>query len=175
MANDTDRSHDTDRSQLYLVGFRIDPDVSEPQLYTLYVDDDRPIPGAGRPIVFVRPDLADDALQASDCGAAALGPAPSELYAVFDLSGALYTLNEEDEDEGSNLLNRINMILDFCKNVDELMPAAYRSRLESLADHLTFETRFGAFLRENDLSRNEMTDALYWCLGAISYHMKIVT
>ena len=70
---------------LYLVGFRIEPDIWEPQMYTIYVNDDRPILCEGQPILFPRADHAGIALAKSDCGAASLGPAPTELYTVYDL------------------------------------------------------------------------------------------
>src|SRR5437016_4803226 len=98
-------SNDTERPTLDLIGFRIEPDIFEPQLYTIYVGGDRPILCGGQPILFVRPELAEAALQKSDCGAAAYGPAPSELYAVFDLADVIYTLNHKDEAENADVLD----------------------------------------------------------------------
>ena len=68
---------------LYLVGFRFEPDIYDPQLYTIYVHDDRPIMREGLPVVFPRPDLAAKALAQTDCGAVDLGEAPAELYTVL--------------------------------------------------------------------------------------------
>jgi hypothetical protein len=167
-------SADIDQSTLYLIGFRIEPDIYNPQLYTIYVDGDRPIMCQGQPIVFFRPDLATAALHKSDCGAAEIGPAPTELQAVFDIAAAIYTLNEEDEAEDAELLDCINILLDFANCVDELMPKEYRRSLEMLADHLTFNKRFAEFLESNNLERQKITDAIYWTLGMIVYQMKIV-
>src|SRR5947207_19594 len=88
--------NNTEQSTLDLVGFRIEPDIFEPQLYTIYVDGDRPILYKGQPILFTRPESAEAALQKSDCGAAAFGPTPSELYTVWDFADAIYTLNHKD-------------------------------------------------------------------------------
>src|SRR6266478_7441907 len=54
-----------EQSTLHLVGFRIEPDIYEPQLYTIYVDGDRPILCQGQPLVFFRPELAAAALRKS--------------------------------------------------------------------------------------------------------------
>jgi hypothetical protein len=161
-------------STLYLVGFRIEPDLYEPQLYTIYVEEDRPIMWQGHPIVFTRPDLAKAALEKSDCGASKFGPAPVELHTVLDFASAVYTLCVEDEAPDTEALDCINTLLDFANCVDERMPDAYRSCLEILADHLTFNKPFGQFLQDNNLSRQLISDAIYWSLGMIIYQMKIL-
>jgi hypothetical protein len=168
-------SANTQQSTLYLVGFRIEPDIYDPQLYTIYVDSDRPITFEGQPLVFTRSDLAAAALRKSDCGAARIGPAPTELYAVFDIADAVYTLNMCDEAEDSELLDCINVLLDFVNCIAEPMPETYRSALERLADHLTFHKRFADFLASEKLERQTITDAIYWSLGLIVYQMKVVS
>ncbi len=166
--------NDAEPPTLYLLGFRIEPDLTEPQLYTIYVDDDRPILCGGKPILFVRPDLARAALQKCDCGAAAFGPAPSQLYAVFDFADAIHTLNLKDEAENAQLLDCINLLLDFCHCIDKPMPWAYRSCLEALADHLTFHKEFASFLSKKRIPRDAVTDAFSWCMGMIVYKMKLL-
>jgi hypothetical protein len=165
----------TQLSTLHLIGFRIEPDIPEPQLYTIYVDGDRPILFQGQPIVFTRPELAPIALSQSDCGASALGPAPSELYTVFDLVEAVYTLSEKDEETGSETLDVINVLLDFVNCTSAPMPEMYRSALKSLADHLTFKNQFADFLMASGIERTMIIDAIYWTLGMIVYHMKLIT
>jgi len=153
---------------LYLVGFRIDPEVRDPQLYTLYVGCERPILRKGRPIVFARPDLAEAALQESDCGAPKVGPAPQEVYTVFDFAEALYILDSQDEAPKRGVVDCINVILDFVARVPDSMPTEYRSSLERLADHLTFHLRFAEFLQEQSISRENLTDAFFWSMGAVA-------
>jgi hypothetical protein len=165
---------DSGGHRLYLVGFRIEPDIFDPHMYTIYVDDDRPILSEGRPILFPRFDLAAIALSKSDCGASMIGPAPSELYAVFDIAAAIYTLNEKDEESSNEVLNVLNIILDFVNCTKEKMPASYRRALEMLADHLTFNPNFAEFFDGNIVSRNKVTNAIYWSLGMILYNSRIV-
>lgn len=162
-----------EQSTLHLVGFRIEPDIHEPQLYTVYVDGDRPIMRQGQPLVFGQADLAKAALDASDCGAAALCP-PTELYTVFDIAETVHTLSEKNEEAGSEVLDVINVLLDFANCVRVAMPQEYRSALEALADHLTFNKSFGEFLTTSGIQRTTVIDAIYWSLGMIVYNMKVI-
>lgn len=163
-----------ENSQLYLIGFRIEPDIFDPQMYTIYVNNDRPILYQGQPILFPRADLGAIALSKSDCGASAIGPAPTELDCVYDIADAIYTLNEKDDETSSELLDLINLVFDFAKCVKERMPESYRADLSMLADHLTFHHRFTDFLGQHNLDRQKITDALYWAIGMIIYTSKII-
>jgi hypothetical protein len=163
-----------DEPTLYLIGFRIEPDIFDPQMYTIYVNDDRPILCKGQPILFPRSELAASALSKSDCGASLIGPASTELYTVYDITEAIYTLNVRDEDTSSELLNLINLIFDFCQCTKEEMPECYRKDLVMLADHLTFNNPFSDFLRQHNLSRQALTDAVFWSIGMIIYSSKII-
>jgi hypothetical protein len=160
--------------KLYLVGFRIDPDVSEPQVYTLYVDDERPVLRGGRPLLFIRPDIAENALKESDCGASAIGPAPQEVYAVFDIADCLFILDSKDEVPNGNVVDCINVLLDFANLLADPMPTQYRVSLEQLADHLTFNLHFADFLEKQNIPRRVLIDALFWCLGSVVCHGRIV-
>lgn len=160
--------------KLYLVGFRIDPDEVEPQVYTLYVDCDRPILKEQHPILFVFPSLASKALSESDCGAAILGPVPDELYTVFDIADAFYTLEARDDALDSGLLDCINALTDFMPFFIDPMPEHYHSVLRRMADHLTFNLPFKEFIEEQGISRKTLTDAFYWSIGATIYSSKII-
>jgi hypothetical protein len=163
-----------DDATLYLIGFRIEPDIFSPQLYTIYVNDDRPIMYQGQPILFSRAELAEIALSKSDCGAAAIGPAPAKLYAVFDITDAISTLTDKDEESKSEVLNLINLILDFTNCLNMKMPGNYRKELELLADHLTFQNNLTTFFNQHNLIRQSVIDALYWAIGMILYNSKII-
>jgi len=155
-------------SELYLVGFRILSDSTNPQFYTLYVGCDRPIQLQDEPILFSQIELAKNALEICDCGAKELGSAPSDLYAVYDIALSLYLLCEADEQEGSELLDCINALLDITNATKETVPSTYRSLLHSFADHLTFNTNIDSYFTDNNIKRKEMLDAVYWCIGCIT-------
>lgn len=160
---------------LYLVGFRIDPDLHNPQMYTLYIDEDRPITRQGQPLLFTRPNLADAALKESDCCSVLLKPAPHDVYAVFDIAGALYIFESKDEAPDGTALDCINAMLDFLALIEDVIPSGYRSIMEKLADHLTFNREFSDFLHEQSISRKDIVDAFFWCIGAIVCRTKILS
>jgi len=162
------------KATLYLIGFRIEPDIFDPQMYTIYINDDRPIMLKGQPILFPRAELATVALANSDCSASLVGPAPTELYAVFDIAEAIYTLNEKDEEGSNEILNLLNVILDFVKCVQITMPLNFHAILTTLADHLTFNKRLPEFFDQHGLTRQMVTDAIFWSIGMILYNAKII-
>lgn len=159
---------------LELIGFRFDPEIAEPLIYTITVSDERPILRDGYPIFFGTPQLGNQALAMSNCGASAFGPAPLEVSYVHDVTEVLYTLNEEDAAQSATLLDFINLILDISNATAFGLPDQYRSDLERFADHLTFHLEFGAFLKEQGLSRKALTDAIYWCVGMVACQMTII-
>ena len=154
--------------KLYLVGFRIDPEQTDPQVYTVYVDDERPILRERRPLLS-RPDLASRALRESDCGAASLGPAPQSYtqFLTLPTPKPLQQLNQETRRLYGELLNCINAIFDFVPFFADPMPEQYRSALRRLADHITFHKQFAEvwLIKEQEISRVVLTDALFWSLG----------
>jgi hypothetical protein len=164
----------SEQHSLYLVGFRIDADRVEPQVFTVYIEGERPIFRDGQPILFTQPTLAPAALAISNCGASAYGAAPTELNCVFDLPSAIYVLAEENEAPDGETLDCINILLDFANHMDETIPVEYRSCLESLADHLTFNKEFAHFLIERGIDRRLIMDAVYWVVGAICCNVKFV-
>jgi hypothetical protein len=164
----------TNETTLYLIGFRIEPDICDPQLYTIYVNDDRPIMFRGRPILFSKMELAQTALAKCDCGAAAFGPAPTDVYAVYDITNAICTLCENDEELHSEVLDLVNVILDFTICLKIKMPDGYREQLELLADHLTFQNNLRTFFSQHNLNRASFVNALYWAIGMIVYNSKII-
>jgi hypothetical protein len=163
-----------ERAPLYLIGIRLDPDISTPQLYTLYIDDDAPISREGRPIVFTRPEKASAAFRAAGCNVERFQPVPDAVHAVFDFAEALYVLNCKDIVDAT-LIHCVNLLLDFVDLCPDEMPPQYRKALHDLADHLTFSEHLSAFLEESGHSRQLLTDAMYWCLGALVYRTHVVT
>lgn len=160
---------------LYLTGFRLDPDIFDPQFYTLYLDDDGPIMSAGCPVLFSRPELALEAYRISDCDKTEYSEVPDELYTVYDLTETIYVIDSLDVAPHGSIVACLNVILDFANCLPDELPAAYRNAMERLADQLTFEYPFGAFLQTSGISRRDIIDGIFWCLGHTVYQMKFLT
>ena len=140
-------------------------------MYTLYVmnDVDRPILNNGKIIFFSEPELSQAALKKSTENVStkvfqfhSLTPAlECDLDNIFSL--ILYG----DVDISANILNFLNMILDFIRYLEIPLPSSHKKNLYNFADHLTFESNFENFLCEKSISRFKILESIYWCIGAI--------
>lgn len=54
------------------------------------------------------------------------------------------------------------------------MPDEYKSALYNLADHLTFNREFGDFIKEKGISREMITHAILWCVGAVTVNARVM-
>lgn len=164
----------TSDSQLYLVGFTFAQQVNFPQLYTISVDDDRPILLDGVPLMFADPDLGEQALRTSNCGAASIGPARSEVAYVFHFGQAIHTLQNEEVAPDAMLLDCCNALLDFHKCMADFVPREYNQQLGRFADHLTFDLDLASYFQDSGIARQQLLQIFFWSLGALHYHAIIV-
>lgn len=159
--------------ELYLIGFRIEPDIFEPNVYSIYVDDDGPLLYCGQPVLFPRAELAAKVIGSAGKEYAHM-VAPSDVQAVYDVVEAVFTIQERDEDRANHLLDCVNLLLDYIKCLNIKVPGGYDSDLRMLADHVTFDASFAGFLKEHQISRERLVDALYWGIGMVLYNSKII-
>jgi hypothetical protein len=163
---------------LVLVGFRIDPDSDDPQFYTLFAfggENERPITTVGDRIVFFSaPELAQSALEISDPTMQALGDPPEQLEMLCDVAEAMYLVNSEESDPEQIILDCLGALDDMVRATRLSMPPAYQQALAEFTEHLTRTPVYGEFLREHG-SREQIEDALLWCVGAVTMKAKMVT
>lgn len=156
---------------LYLVGFRLDPEVEGPQFYTLFVlesENDRPLIANGRAVFFAEPANAADALSLADNDMSRLGPAPTELEVFCDVAEALHIANSQDADADGVLLETIALFDDLIRAISINVPAQYMSVLSALSERLATTPDFATMLTETGLDRETIEDALMWCVGAVA-------
>jgi hypothetical protein len=162
---------------LYLVGFRLDPAEEGPQFYTLFAfggENERPITTVGDRIVFFsRPELAADALEIGDPTMQALGDPPENLDTVCDLAQTMYLVNSQDEDPDRTILDSLELLDDLVRATRLSMPPPYQQALSDLMEHLMRTHMFGEYLREHG-NREQLEDALLWCVGAITMKATMV-
>ena len=156
---------------LYLVGFRLDPDAEGPQFYTLFAfggDNDRPITTVGdRVVFFARPELSQKALEIGDPSMQALGEIPEDLDMLCDIAQTMYLVNAESEDPDKIIVDCLDVIDDLVRATRLNMPPLYQEALQNLMEHLQRTHLYGEFLRDEG-SRERLEDALLWCIGAIT-------
>lgn len=158
-----------DDEGLALIGFRLDPDRDNPEVYTLivYGGKDRPILVQDRIVLFSSPELVFHAYELGDANVKRLGPPPSSPSLVCDVAEMLDIIGNRNTDESSVILNCINTMLDLLDPGKTPIPPGYKQLLFSFADHLTFDREFASFLNRNNIEREKIISAITWCVGAI--------
>jgi hypothetical protein len=166
-----------DKHTLYLVGFSFRLNSDEIDLFTLigYIDEYFPIVNDGKILFFTEPSLAIGAMSHAQREMRDIGTPPQEISAVFDFGKMLYLIENEDEDEGAEILDCINLFDDFLKALNVTIPDGYKSLLYMIADHLTFKTTYANFLKENQITREALHEAIKWCMDTIFYRSKVLT
>jgi len=157
--------------ELYLIGFHMDPNAEGPEFYTLIGaegESERPITRGDRVLFFRRPADALKALNASDNGFRDFRPVPTELELLCDISGALYVANAEAEDADGILFELIAVFDDLLRAVKLNVPAEHTAVLRAMAERLGENPEFASLLEESGLTRDQLEDALIWCVGAVA-------
>src|SRR5262245_21941039 len=159
-----------------LVGFRLWPENENPDWYTLftYGKEDIPIMDNDRLVFFKSVDLIDRIYAMFDNSIKRHYPLPSEIDLVCDVADMLYVVNHQDSDGSATILNGLNTIFDLLKAIQMTLPAEYKGILYRLADHMTFNREFGAYLRQNAVTREAITNAILWAIGAITIRSRII-
>lgn len=170
-------THSIHEKTLWLVGFRINPDNVDPEIYTLMVinDKDRPLVVDGQILLFSKPDLADKALSFAESDVKRLGPAPKEIDLVCDVAQMMHLIESEKIDPSAFILNCLNTLFDLINVSSFTMPAEYKRILYKFADHLTFNKEFESFLIKEDISREAIFNAIFWCIGIVATKAKLLT
>jgi len=160
-----------------LIGFRLNPDSESSDLFTLmaYGDRDFPVQQAGRIVFFCDVALVPVAFKCfPDEITRGLQP-PLEAQLVCDLARALHIIETRDCDDSATVLNCLNTLFDLVTASGLYWPNRYKHVLYSLADHLTFQQEFLAFLEQRGVTRRRIIDAFLWCIGAVSVKAKLIS
>ncbi|HEY3927933.1 MAG TPA: hypothetical protein VGL89_06145 [Candidatus Koribacter sp.] len=162
---------------LYLVGFRIDPNAEGPQFYSLFAfggDNERPITTVGdRVVFFARPELAAQALEIGDPSMQALGTPPDDLDMICDIAQTMYLVNSETADPDRIIGDCLEVLDDLVRATRISVPPVYQEALADLMHHLQRSPMYGEYLRENG-GRQNLEDALMWCVGAVTVKAKMI-
>lgn len=120
---------------------------------------------------FTRPELAAKALQLGDERMRGLA-IPEDLEMLCDVAQTLYLVNAEDRDEERVILDCLEVFDDLLRATRLSVPRAYQEALGEFSEHLSRGREYGEFLREG--KREQVEDALLWCVGAITMKGKMV-
>jgi hypothetical protein len=160
----------------YLVGYRLSPASDGVDLYgaILINAKDAPIVHDGRIVFFRSPDQFERALELAQESVRPFVIERSEETVVFDCVSAFDTISEKDEKTSANLLDCLNHMMDLLYGLGVELPKEHKSVLWPLANYLTFDYEFADFLAEKRISRVSVLDAIYWSIGVIVSHARIL-
>jgi hypothetical protein len=161
--------------RLYLFAFRIDPDVTAPELLTLflYADVDRPLTFDDRILFFTKAELGELAVKQAGLHEQFPEP-PRDVSLTCDVAAAMYLIAHGADDPDSVLLHCINTLLDMVVATQLAMPQEHRRVLHALADHLTFDHDLAGFFAAHGVPRIAAQDALLWSIGAITVRARVI-
>ncbi|MES2109354.1 MAG: hypothetical protein V4577_11425 [Bacteroidota bacterium] len=96
-----------------------------------------------------------------------------EIALSYDVSKVMDLILFRSIDNEASLINAINTLLDMIKAINMNLSEEYRTILYLFADHLTFNRRYGKFLKENKISSDVLKDIFYWINGLILSNMVV--
>ena len=164
-----------DRPRAWLVGVRLDAEsAGAPDLYTLYLDAERPVATAGSIIFISDPALAGAALARDDDPAVRDMAIPDQVEIVYDVPMALYLIASENVDRDAIVVNVLNVLFDLLKATGVPWIASVKDVLYPFADHLTFSQEFGTYLDAVSGRRQEVVNAVLWGIGAVASHATVL-
>lgn len=165
-----------ENQEIYLIGFRINPENREPEVYTILIfgETNRPILMNGHIVFFAKPELARLAIEISEPSLLQSISIPKDVELVVDIAETLYLISSEKIDPEATIINCLNIFVDLIKPLNISMPSLYKNKLNDLASHLTFEREFSDFLIQKQIDRSLITDAILWIIGVIVSKSKLI-
>jgi hypothetical protein len=95
----------------------------------------------------------------------------NEIDLIYDIAKVNELILKKNIDNGSYLINWINISLDMLNSINIVLPDQYKKELYDFANHMTFHRKFGSYFKVNNVSREVIADAIYWINGAIFSNM----
>jgi len=163
--------------ELYIVSFRIDYASEVADFYLLILEED----GDENPVMdddclLVVLDMSNVSRIYSHLSSSKRDSfeLPAEVEYFIDIALTLNLLESEHSDQGSVILDCLNMIFDLLRATGSDLPENHKKLLYGLADYLTFADDFPKYLADNSIDRKEVLEALVWSIGKIVVHTRIL-
>lgn len=98
-----------------------------------------------------------------------------EEICVFDIPRVTHLISNETYDPDTDIVDLLNYLDDCRLDFKINYPDNYKKYLFDFCNHLTFDKEYGEFFKNNtNITRQNILDAYYWCLGAVMARTKIV-
>lgn len=164
-----------DYDELWLIGFRIDPDQENYDFLTVIFsgDIDQPLTIDGYIVFFNEIDVLSKTLEL------VIPEVMQNLdvseFEIVDLAAALYLIDVGKIDDSAIIVNTLNILIDLVKATRLKMFNEYKPILYQAADRFTFSKEISAFFDSENVTRKEMLNIITWCIGSIVSKSKILT
>jgi hypothetical protein len=165
----------TNYDEIWVIGFRIDPDQENYDVLTVIFsgDIDQPLTIDGYIVFFNAIDVLSKTLEIA---------APevfkkidiSEFY-IVDIAMTLHLISKGEIDDSVVIVESLNIIIDLAKTTKLPMPSEYKHILYQAADYFTFSKEISAFFESSNITRIQLFDVIIWCMGAIVIKSKMLT
>ena len=161
-----------------LLAIGIDPDRSNPELYSLILhgEHDTPLLDGDRIVCFTDPGCASDLIRQYGGGSEADRIDVSVPLYWCDIASTLHLLESPGYDESASVLDTVNVLLELVKATGLTISCEHRAALHALADYCTLnKDLMPYFEEESDYSRRQCIDAVLWSVGAVVAKARIVS
>jgi hypothetical protein len=162
-------------NEIWVIGFRIDPDREGYDFLTVIFSGDADVPLTidGYIVFFNRIDVLSkflelavpEVLQNLDV---------SEFY-IVDIAMIIYLINKEKIDDAAVIVDSLNIIIDLVKAARFSIPDEYKLALYQAADYFTFSKEISTFFETSNITRIQLLNIIAWCVGVIVIKSKILS
>ena len=160
-----------------LLAISLDPDKPDPVLYGLVLEgeQDQPLLLNDRILFFRDASRAPEIIQVYGAHLQADKVDVARPFFWCDVAQTLYLLQAGGADNDACVLGAVNALLDLVKATGIKMPAEPKAALHSIADYCTMNKDLTKYLEEEgDYSGEALTDAVLWCVGAITVKSTVI-
>jgi len=166
---------DKDDYEFSLIGF-FWKDSNNIKFYTIIAinGQDFPIIVNDKIVFFSDLKLAGDAVSKAQDVMRTIDSLPEEIDYNYDFEDILFAIDKNNKDDGSSILNCINIFDDLLIALNIPLPQKYKKILYPIADFLTFDTRLLVALDQQNVSRKTFKEAVEWCIDSVFSNSKIL-
>ena len=153
-----------------LAGFRLDGDKDYPEFYCLVLeaDKDAPLMVNGRIALFLDRERAEEIILHYGAGLQYDWADVDNVFYRCDIASALHVLSVGAYDDTRVIIEVVNLLLDLIRCVTVPTPVRFKEVLYRAADHFTFSKDVCGFFAAQGGDRDEVINAVLWCVGAIA-------
>jgi hypothetical protein len=160
-----------------LLAIGLDPDRPKPELHGLIfeAEKDTPLMVNGRIALFTDPQRARELLDRYAGAVIADHLDLEKPFFLCDVAQALRHLSGGGFDEQASVLSAVNVLLDLVRATNTSFGDRRRAALYDIANYCTFSKDLTKYLEEEgDYSKEELIDAVLWCVGVVAVNSTIV-